>query len=220
MKGDGVAVAKNNNGITHSELCMATAKRFVKTIALVEYDGQVCVEKPDVLLFLDGKSFLFEIKVSLEDFRADRYKEARKKYRVPHWAKELGRFVDSKAYFNYVQHWEEEEKKKAENRKSRFPKAEFKFMRDRPVVELVESEHLGNRRYFVCPKGVIPVEKVPEGWGLYWYENGRFYLKKVSEKFRSNLKHENMFLQHAMRRLASGNTKNIVITTYAYEDRG
>lgn len=41
----------------------------------------------------------------------------------------------------------------------------------------------GDKRYYVCYGDFIKPEELPEGWGLYWYINGRFHLKKESLDF-------------------------------------
>jgi hypothetical protein len=79
---------------------------------------------------------------------------------------------------------------------------------------------LGNHRYFVCPDGIIPVEKLPEGFGLYYYKNGRFYLQKSSLNFRTNLNEENKLLVHAMRRFGSGDSTGILINAYGEGKNG
>ncbi len=84
-------------------------------------------------------------------------------------------------------------------------------------IILIENEHLGNYRYYVCPWGLIPVDLLPEGWGLLYYKNGKFYRQKESWKFRSNLKKENELITHAIRRYASGDSTGILINTYGGE---
>ena len=41
----------------------------------------------------------------------------------------------------------------------------------------------GDKRYYVCYGDFIKLEDLPEGWGLYWYINGKFYLKRESKDF-------------------------------------
>jgi hypothetical protein len=184
--------------ITHAELCMAVAKRYNKKIALYEYKSFASREEPDVLIFDYGQSYLFEIKVSLADFKKDQKKKARKKY-VEHYHIHLIQ--------NKVLEWEEEGNKR--------PAREF-FKLKNEFTELfyIQNDHLGNRRYYVCPWGLIPVELVPEAWGLLYYKNGKFYQQKASGKFRSNLKTENDLVVHALRRYASGDNTGILVNTY------
>jgi hypothetical protein len=177
----------------HHELCLAVAKRYNKIFALYEYNSYASAEKPDVLVFDYSKTFLFEIKTSLPDFLADKKKDCRKKYRLQHWARGI-----------------QTPKTRNGNNKS----VTLKLEKGHVSLELVEKEHLGNRRYFVCPFGLIPIDKLPEGWGLIYYENGKFYLKKESARFRSNLRTENNLAIHAMRRYASGDNTGILINTY------
>lgn len=195
--------------ITHRELCVATAKRFNRKFALYEYKSTASAEEPDVLVFDFSKTVLFEIKMSLSDFRADQYKDCRKKWTLPYWARYLDWQLETKSPFLLKMACEQAKK---ENKKAR-----FEMVRGEPEIELIEREHLGNRRYFVCPWGIIPVESVPEGWGLLYYKNGKFFLKKESGRFRSNLRTEKNIVIHALRRYASGDSTGILINTYGGE---
>jgi len=183
--------------ITHTELCMAVAKRYNKKIALYEYKSTASSEEPDVLIFDFGKSYLFEIKVSLADFKKDQKKDARKKYRLPWWASYLP---------------------VKESIEGKYNKGVCRLEKGTIEIYLIEKEHLGNRRYYVCPWGLIPVDLVPEGWGLLYYRNGKFYQQKPSGKFRSNLKIENDLVVHALRRFASGDSTGILVNTYGDKD--
>jgi hypothetical protein len=196
--------------ITHKELCEKTAKRFMDKIAIYDYQSAESLEQPDVLILSD-ETTLFEIKISYADFQADKYKEARKKYRLPHWARYLEWCFETKSPFLL--------KKALDTVGENDRKARFKFVRGEPEIELVEREHLGNRRYFVCPDGIVPVEKIPEGWGLYYYKGGKFYLKRKSAYFRSDIKAEYRLALHALRRFASGDNTGILINTYIYDPR-
>ncbi|GHT52917.1 hypothetical protein FACS1894106_2700 [Spirochaetia bacterium] len=198
---------KQNYGITHSELCLKTAQRFTEKVAIYEYKSSASQEEPDVLAFGFEGTTLFEIKMSLSDFNADKHKDCRIKYRVPHWAQQL--FYATNRHSPTMDRLAAEQSEKAGGKKIM-----FKSIQGRPEVFLIEREHLGNRRYFVCPDKLIPVEKLPEGWGLYYYKKGKFYLKRGSKQFRSNLRKENHLLIHAMRRYGSGDSTGIIINTY------
>lgn len=41
----------------------------------------------------------------------------------------------------------------------------------------------GDKRYYVCYGDFIKPEELPEGWGLYWYINGKFHMKRGSSNF-------------------------------------
>lgn len=80
---------------------------------------------------------------------------------------------------------------------------------------LTEAPHLGSRRYYVCPPGLIQPEEVG-GWGLYRY-NGRFFKKKESEKFQRNIFAELALVSHAFRKyigIKSEVYRNILIKPY------
>ncbi|MDR1837595.1 MAG: hypothetical protein LBQ89_08060 [Treponema sp.] len=197
--------------ITHKELCLATAKRFIDKVALYEYKSFSSLsEQPDVLIFSDKGSTLFEIKISLSDFKTDKYKDCRKKYITPYWAQRLSPMLD------IITDWRAKEAAKDILQNPR--KTWLKLKRGRVEIELIEREHLGRRRYFVCPEDVIPVDKLPEGWGLYYYKGGKFYLKKESGIFRTDLWTECNLAVHALRRYASGDINGILINTYLYRE--
>ena len=187
--------------ITHMELCEKTAKRFIKEndVGVFEYQSYASSEFPDVLLFKDSRSTLFEIKVSRSDFLGDQKKECRIKWRPKGWL----------SYF-----------KPTDKMKPAF----VKWKTENPELYYIERPHLGIYRYYVCPYEMISPEEVPEGWGLYWYKGGRFYHKKSSKKFRRNLFKENAILTHAIRKLGNYmkhghdyeiNIENIIISDYS-----
>lgn len=63
--------------MTHTELCIKTAERFVKTMAVYE-STMLDFEKPDVLNFdSSGNTELYEIKMNRSDFLADKRKYSR-----------------------------------------------------------------------------------------------------------------------------------------------
>lgn len=57
------------------------------------------------------------------------------------------------------------------------------FLRDKDKLAR-DYALFGDKRYYVCYGDFIKVEELPEGWGLYWYINGKFYLKQESREFR------------------------------------
>jgi len=187
-----------SDNLTHTDLCIATAKRFIDKVALYEYKSFASfTEQPDVLIYGGDKTMLFEIKMSLSDFNADKYKLCRKKYSVPYWA----------------YHIHDPKIKEEKNRKVKLGLSKGSI-----EIDLIEKRHLGNLRYFICPADVIPVDKVPEGWGLYYYKEGKFFIKKKSDYFRSDLKKENALIVHALRRYASGDTTGIMVNCYKYKE--
>jgi hypothetical protein len=182
--------------MTHSELCLETAKHFTKEtckLSLYEYKSFVSQEEPDVLCFYLDHSSLYEIKMSRADFLADQKKECRKKYIV------------NNGYTAEIN-----------NNDAAIRRAYVRFYQYFPELIYIEKTHLGNYRYYVCPKDMVKPEEIPEGWGLYWYDEKkkRFTLKKESGKFRTNMKTERELVIHAMRRYASNDNTGILINTY------
>lgn len=182
--------------MTHSELCLETARHFSKEpckLCLCEYKSFISEEQPDVLCIYFDKSILFEIKMSRADFLADQKKECRKKYVPYSWAETGINSSDSAIRRAWIQ-----------------------FKQGYPQLFYVEKPHLGNSRYYVCPNGMLAPEEMPEGWGLYWYDENkkRFIQKKESGKFRSNMKKERDLAIHAMRRFSSKITTGIIVNTF------
>jgi hypothetical protein len=173
--------------LSHYDLCETTAKRYLKdsSVVLYEYQNWVIGEFPDVLCYQRDKTVLYEIKVSKSDFLADSKKESRTKWK------------NRKGYF--FRNAEEEE---------------LRWQVLAPELMFIEKPHLGKYRYYVCPVELIAPDEVPNGWGLIWFKNGRFYKKKESRKFVRNIHDEIRILTHAMRKYASGSGNNILVNTY------
>lgn len=174
--------------MNHFELCKLTANRFLKEsdVILYEYNTVISNELPDVLCFKKGYTKLFEIKISYSDFKADLKKDNRSKIKVTYWP-----------YF---------ERHNNKIKRLLWGKPDMKeFIREAP--------HLGSKRYYVCPWGMIQPDEV-DGWGLYWVKNNKFYKKKKSKIFRRNIHLEIGLLTHAFRKFASLNDTNILINTY------
>jgi hypothetical protein len=194
--------------ISHRELCIATAKKFLDMVALYEYKSSVSMsEEPDVLIFGHNYSILFEIKMSLSDFNADKYNECRKTWRLTWGWKHLTAEVE-----NVIK--AREKLKKEIKLRGEEHAVKLEIFRGKPELMLVEKEHLGKLRYFVCPEGIIPESKLPAGWGLYYFKDGKFRKKHESQNFKTNLFQERALLVHALRRYASGDNKGLLINTY------
>lgn len=174
--------------LTHFDLCKLTAERFVKDsdIVLYEFACMGADEHPDVLCFRRGYTTLYEIKTSVSDFKADNKKECRIKYRE--------KYVPGYKNIRGI-------------RKPCWIKYGIKKRN-------YEKPHLGSKRYYVCPAGMIDKNNVGE-WGLYWVKRKRFYLQKQSEIFNRNIFLEMELLTLAMRKMAAGFNKNILIKEYS-----
>lgn len=185
-------------GITHYDLCRLTAERFFKTlradVALWEYKAMVFNEEPDVLIFKGGFTSLYEIKVSRSDFKADAKKDCRVKYRVPSY------------YY------------KAMLGKLKFDVKTSTGFSGNVEQYYTEAPHLGSKRYFVCPAGLIDTKEVPENWGLIWFKNGRFSHKKPSGTHKKNIHGEMKLLTHAFRKRTGLVDCNVIVNSF--EDRG
>ncbi len=181
--------------MTHRELCKLTAERFSNKcyVTLYEYQSFASNEFPDVLVF-NGITTLYEIKINKSDFLADSKKESRKEYKVKG-------FLD----FDWVKrHW-------IQLKNLTFAEINWKNLNlDNWIIQY---PHLGRKRYYVCPKGLIDPEEINNGFGLYWY-NGRFSLKKESQIFKNDIFTESNILQHAFRKYGNGNKENIIIGKY------
>lgn len=174
--------------MNHYELCYVTAKKCITKekadVVLFEYQSTAIGEFPDVLMYRKGYTTLYEIKVSRTDFKKDGNKGCRKKYKLKYaW------------YFN----------KKTELTDINWKNPEIGEM-------IKEAPHLGGKRYYVCPEGLIQPEEILNGWGLFWVgKYHRFFLKKKSEIFRRNIHDEIKLLTHAFRKYGNANRKGILI---------
>jgi hypothetical protein len=184
--------------ITHYDLCEKTAKWIFKRlnadVCVFEYASWKVSEQPDVLVFKDGYSTLFEIKISKSDFRADSKKPHRRN--LQDIRKKRNSFVSDDRYYK-------DGKFVCEKR--------FYSAKDYLVKQV---PHLGRKRYYVCPSGLISPNEINH-FGLYWYKNDRFYLKKDSIRFRNNLMNENAILTSALVNQHNRENKNILIKNWS-----
>ena len=182
--------------ISHYDLCRATAERYFKAlradVALWEYKTMMISEEPDVLIYKASVTTLYEIKVSRSDFLADKKKECRVKYKS--------------LVHTWIRSSEIPGVKKLESK--HYPSTRF----------MVEAPHIGEKRYYVCPAGMIDAKEVPQNWGLIWYKNGRFSVKKSSEKHRHNIHWEMSLLSHAFRKKTGPDECNVIVNSF--ESRG
>lgn len=181
--------------ITHYELSKKTAEWQLKNwhVILYEYNTTCHNELPDVLCYKDGFSVLYEIKITKEDFKKDSTKECR----VEKVVKYFPQYRMMKRY-NKV-------------KKILWESADWKPQ----LKEFVkQTPHLGNKRYYVCPNGLIQPEEITNGFGLYYLRGARFYLQKPSANFKRDIFAEHKLITHAFRKYASGQKDNILINTY------
>ena len=87
----------------------------------------------------------------------------------------------------------------------------MRFKTEAPELYYVQEPHLGIYRFYVCPHRLIDPVDVPEGWGLYWVKNGRYYHKKSTVKWRRDLHTELGLAVHAFRKYANSERSNILI---------
>lgn len=59
---------------------------------------------------------------------------------------------------------------------------------------------IGNYRYYLCPKGIINIEDLPESWGLLWYDDGVIYSVKNATYIKTYNRGELSILCSIMRR--------------------
>jgi len=165
-----------------------TAKRFLKgsKVVVYEYQSYATTEYPDVLTF-NNITTLYEIKVDRADFIRDSAKECRIKYTMKYFGTLAGA-------------------------NDKIKKAAFSFPQLQELIK--EKSHLGRKRYYVCPVGLIKPEEIKNGFGLYYYSGGKFRKVKESGTFRNDIFAEMALLAHAFRKYASGDGTNIMVNTY------
>lgn len=59
---------------------------------------------------------------------------------------------------------------------------------------------VGNHRYYLCPKGIINIDDLPEGWGLLWYDKGEISIIKEAAYLKTYNRGELSILSSIMRR--------------------
>ena len=52
----------------------------------------------------------------------------------------------------------------------------------------INGHQIGNYRYYLCPKGIVSVEELPEGWGLLEWDGKKIEKVKSSDIFETNHK--------------------------------
>lgn len=176
--------------MTHYELCKLAAEWQLKKsmVVLYEYQSYATGEFPDVLCFKNGYTRLYEIKVARQDFLKDSHKACRIKTRIKYFPQASWNKIGLLAGIDWKQYGLQE------------------FYQEYP--------HLGRQRWYVCPSGLIAPEEIGNGWGLYWFKNGKFYEKKKSKSFKCNIYDELRILEHALRKYACEDNCNVLINKY------
>jgi hypothetical protein len=62
---------------------------------------------------------------------------------------------------------------------------------------------MGNLRYYMCEPGVIPIDKIPDGWGLLEISDRKVNVAKDAEYVKSNKNNEIVMLLSHIRRLTN-----------------
>lgn len=181
---------KSDINITHYNLCKITAEKFLNQskVVLYEYQSFATGEFPDVLRFKNGYTYLYEIKVSRQDFLKDSDKECRIEKEIKYFPSFT---INRLKKYNGID-WKS------------FGLQEF----------IVQKPHLGRERFYVCPKNIIMPDEINNGFGLYWYDGKNLKKKKDSKHFKSNIYDELRILEHAFRKYHCGDGNNILINGY------
>jgi hypothetical protein len=80
---------------------------------------------------------------------------------------------------------------------------------------------MGDQRWYLAEKGIIPIESLPSKWGLLEYDNRNIKVSKRCELFENkNWKNEMHLLLSALRRLKVEPDKCIGIRVYEKEFSG
>lgn len=174
--------------MTHAELCRLTAERFVKKTWLALWEYQSYASAEfPDVLTFSGSGTAL---YEIKMSRADFLADAKK---------------DARRKWKPKGYW------------SRYGDEPAVWMPQRPELYYIQKPHLGTIRYFVCEAGLIKPEELPEGWGLYWYADGKFTKKRESKKWRPDVHTERDLAAHALRRYASGDSKGIIVRAYGEE---
>lgn len=71
---------------------------------------------------------------------------------------------------------------------------------------------MGEFRYYMCPKGIIPIDEVPKNWGLLEVKNDRIYITKEANKIKRGvmtLRKENQLMVNALRAVICSTGKEL-----------
>lgn len=182
--------------IEHFDLCKITAMWALKkaNVCLFEYQSYATSEFPDVLSYKNNITILYEIKVNKQDFLKDFCKDSRQVLR------DKTIKIKRKKYFSGVT-----------DKNGKFYKADNYYKTYEKKIK--QYPHLGKYRYYVCPARLIDSSEV-KYFGLYWYKNNKFYLKKESEIFRNNIYSEQRLLIHALRKKRNMDNDRIIVKEY------
>lgn len=67
------------------------------------------------------------------------------------------------------------------------------FLRNKKKYHQQKDRGMGNRRYFLCPPGIIKPEDLTDGWGLLYAEP-----KKIVEVVRADRRESNTFAERVL----------------------
>lgn len=76
------------------------------------------------------------------------------------------------------------------------------------------AQGMGALRFYLCPKGLIKPEEVPEYWGLIYTDGVNYKTIKKAEKQKRSEKNEMSIMYSALRRMAGHNVLNKVYEQY------
>src|SRR5579863_8619881 len=76
------------------------------------------------------------------------------------------------------------------------------YLKDKAkVVRMNPRIGMGQRRYYLCPRGLIQLIDLPPKWGLLWVANGQIIIKREARGYPDrNLAAEVRFLSSMLRR--------------------
>ena len=78
-------------------------------------------------------------------------------------------------------------------------KADFKKDKDKPV-RVYPTMGMGDKRYFLCPSGIISPEELPQGWGLLYADKKNIRIIQESDKFETTKQYELVAMISMVRR--------------------
>ena len=70
------------------------------------------------------------------------------------------------------------------------------------------NHQIGNYRYYLCPKGIIAEDDLPNNWGLLEYDGKKIHRVKMATKVESSLPMELLHITSIMRRILKPQTFN------------
>ena len=94
------------------------------------------------------------------------------------------------------------------------------FLSDaKKIFRRMPERGMGNKRYYLCPAGMIDVTELPDRWGLLYHKAGKVHTVRKAVECEKDAVVENMFLMSVIRRIGQDAPEGISIKVYTIATR-